>query len=188
MMSMCTTLMFFCYFQMEVTFNFLEIRAMNTYPEHQVTTFFSCHLVPHSTVNYYYRKTLMSIHYRLSSIQTKLPTHWDCRPRTSWITWSATSTTPSPESSTTPFMRKHNKASSPQAKKQVFLFLVSYALRSENNFKCVGKLAASPLGSFPLQQPNVFLYLCSLHAAHFCVTVDLNTQQSLGLNQPTDTE
>lgn len=31
--------MSFCYFQMEVTFNFLEIRAMNTYPEHQVTAF-----------------------------------------------------------------------------------------------------------------------------------------------------
>lgn len=36
-MSVWTTMMFFCRFQMEVTFNFLEIRAMNTYPEHQVT-------------------------------------------------------------------------------------------------------------------------------------------------------
>lgn len=31
---------FFGCFQVEVTFNFLEIRAMNTYPEHQVKTFF----------------------------------------------------------------------------------------------------------------------------------------------------
>lgn len=34
-------MMFFCCLQMEVTFNFLEIRAMNTYPEHQVTLMMS---------------------------------------------------------------------------------------------------------------------------------------------------
>ena len=34
--SVWITVMFSFFFQMEVTFNFLEIRAMNTYPEHQV--------------------------------------------------------------------------------------------------------------------------------------------------------
>lgn len=41
----------FCGFQIEVTFNFLEIRAMNTYPEHQVkleVNFFCCCLDLHS--------------------------------------------------------------------------------------------------------------------------------------------
>lgn len=40
-----TAMTFFCCLQMEVTFNFLEIRAMNTYPEHQVTPNVSFHCI-----------------------------------------------------------------------------------------------------------------------------------------------
>ena len=140
--------------------------------------------------------------YRLSSTQTRPPTRWDYRPRTSWITWSTTSTTPSPESSTTPFMRKHLRASLPPVKELRSLLFVcvcvcvcvcvsACALRSEDKLanvnstrQYVGKLAASLSSSFTLQQPNAFLYCCSLHLTHFCVTADYNTQQSLGLNQP----
>lgn len=137
--------------------------------------------------------------YRLSSTQTRPPTRWDYRPRTSWITWSTTSTTPSPESSTTPFTRKHLRASLPPAKELRSLLLCvcviacvrACALRSEDKLadvnstrQYVGKLAASLSSSFTLQQPNAFLYCCSLQPTHFCVTVDYNTQQSLGLNQP----
>lgn len=45
-----------CCLQMEVTFNFLEIRAMNTYPEHQVRTLFFHHLLPASGLKCYNRK------------------------------------------------------------------------------------------------------------------------------------
>lgn len=155
---------------MEVTFNFLEIRAMNTYPEHQVRTFVSCHLLPDISVKYYNGKIKpMSLCYRLSSTQTRPPTLWGCRPRTSWITWSATSTTPSPECSTTPFMRKHRRAPSSLSG------FVSSVLKREDKLADAnssrhrfGKLAASRSGaSFPPQQPNAFLYRCTLHPAHF---------------------
>lgn len=46
---------FSCYCQVEVTFNFLEIRAMNTYPEHQVRTP-SVHLAANNVVNGYQGK------------------------------------------------------------------------------------------------------------------------------------
>lgn len=47
---------------------------------------------------------------RSSSTRTRPPTRSGCRPRTSWITWSATSTTRSRASSTTPFTRKQPDA------------------------------------------------------------------------------
>lgn len=48
-----------CCFQVEVSFNFLEIRAMNTYPEHQVGLTHPVLLSPHISVNYPGR-TIMS--------------------------------------------------------------------------------------------------------------------------------
>lgn len=54
--------------------------------------------------------------------------------------------------------------------------------------QCVGKLASSLWGRFPPRRPNALLYRRSLHPTHLCVTVCNNTEQSLGLNQPADSE
>lgn len=170
-----TTVMFLCCFQVEVTFNFLEIRAMNTYPEHQVThwspIFFL--LFGHS---YQYKvwlwKPVLSIHYRLSSIQTRPPTHWDCRHRTSWITWSATSTTPSLGSSTTPFMRKPHRASLPRAKKQVFLFFYCLCWGAKTSWPTLTALD-SALASWQLHFWAAFLFSSQMHSCIAVVCIQL---------------
>ncbi len=130
---------------------------------HTEVQLFSCCLDFNSSIKYNSLKTVVST-YRLSSTQTRQRTRWGCRPRISWITWSATSTTPSPECSTTPFMRKDPWASSPRAQSTSCSVFVLFVLRSKDKLadvnstrQCVGKLADSLLGSFPLQQPNAFL-------------------------------
>lgn len=89
---------------------------MNTYTEHQVRPMSLLTRRP----RLWRRFKLMSLCHRWSSIQIRPPSPWDFRTRTSWITWSATSTTLSSGSSTTPFMRKHHWASLPAASCQVF--------------------------------------------------------------------
>lgn len=159
--------MFLCCFQTEVTFNFLEIRAMNTYPEHQVTHWNS-KCFPAETLKAASIITIEKLSiYRLSSIQTRPPTRWDYRPRTSWITWSATSTMPSPESSTTPFMRKHLQASSPGAEKQVFLFLCCMRWGAKTSWPTLTALD-SALASWQLHFRAAFLFSSQMHS---CIAV-----------------
>lgn len=74
---------------------------MNTYSEHQVK--------PAQGGGGFTRRRLtdqLSCTCRSSSTRTRPPTRSDCRARTSWTTWSATSTTRSRASSTTPSTRK----------------------------------------------------------------------------------
>lgn len=131
---------------------------------------------------------------RWSSTRTRPPTLCGCRHRISWITWSATSTTPCPESSTTPFTRKHrhpHPSSYPPALS--FSFGVVSSPRSRGKLadanssrQSVGKLAASLWGFFPLQQPNAFFSSFSFCAAAVCI--QLISACHSGLKQATVTE
>lgn len=110
---------------------------------------------------------------RLSLTQTRPPTRCGCRRRSSWITWSTTSTTPCLGSSTTPFTRKHHHAAPPHPPALSFSFGVVPPPRSRGKLadvnssrQSVGKLAASLVGCFPLQRPNAFF-----SSFIFCIAV-----------------
>lgn len=139
---------------------------------------------------------------RLSSTRTRPPTRCGCRRRSSWITWSATSTTPCLESSTTPFTRKHHRAAAlvplppsspllPPASSFSFGVVPSPRSRGKlanvnSSRQSVGNLAASLWGFFPLQQPNAFF-----SSFIFCIAavrIQLISACHSGLKQPTVTE
>lgn len=153
--------------QVEVTFNFLEIRAMNTYSEHQVKPGASVPLLPRRPF-----ADQLSCTCRSSSTQTRPPTPSGCRLRTSWTTWSATSTTRSLASSTTPFMRKWFPTARSEANVHVFSGLEESGQRQQL-LDGVGSLISGE--ALHLQQINAASYPSSLHPSRFCVTADFGT-------------
>lgn len=167
---------------MEVTFNFLEIRAMNTYPEHQVTLKFILFV-------FLLFETLIAS--QSACVEVSCP-HTGCyRHRQDHLLAATADTGPAgshgqphqlrPVSSLQQLHLRVSitERSHPKHGNSSFSFGVVRSPRSQGKLadvnssrQSVGKLAASLWDCFPLQQPNAFLYRCSLHPAHLCVTVN----------------